>query len=95
LRRIERDQPLRQRALSASEVSAGDAEGLPVHAKLALDEPELLVRCLVGAVGPLRGGVELLELPEHGLSLRALRTDAVGARSGCGRAKEACRKQPD
>jgi hypothetical protein len=81
--------------LSVREVSAGDAEGLPVDTKLALDEPQLLVRRLVGAVGPLRGGVELLELSEHGLSLRALRTDAVGARSGCGGPKEACHKQAD
>jgi hypothetical protein len=81
--------------LSVREVSAGNAEGLRVHAKLTLDEPQLLGRRLVAAIGPLGGGVELLKLPEHGLSLRALRTDAVGARSGCGGAKETCRKQAD
>ena len=54
-----------------------------VDPKLALDPLERLARRLVAAVRQLRFGIELLQLREDALRLRALRADPVGMSAWC------------
>jgi len=66
-----------------------------VDPKALLDEPELLARCVVGAVRALRLRIEVLELRENALSLRALRADLVRVGTRCRGPEKACNKQAD
>ena len=95
LRRVDRDEPLRERSLPPAEIAAGHAERLMVDPKLPLELPQLLARRLVAAVRPLRGGVELLQLREHALRLRPLRADRVGVRARDRGPEDARKKQAD
>ena len=95
LGRVDRDEPLRKRALRACEVPASDAQCLPVDPELVLDVLQCPARRLIPAVRPLRRRIEPLQLHEHGLRLGALGADLVRVRSRCGRTDEAGCEQPD
>ena len=77
IRRVDRDEPPLEHNLRLGEISAGDAQRLPVDVELALDGLQSLARRLVAAVRQLSGCIELLQPLEHGLSLRPFGGDLV------------------
>jgi hypothetical protein len=81
IRRIDRDEPLREYPLPLMEVSASYDERLAVDVEPALDALQSLIRLLVPAVRQLGRRVELLELVEHGLGLSTLGGDLVRVRT--------------
>ena len=80
LRRVDRDEPLRERLLRGGEVAARDAERLSCSARaVCWTSCELRGRALVAAVRDLRARVELLELRGDALCL-GLRAGNRGCR---------------
>ena len=95
LRRVDRDDPLRERKLRLREIAARYAECLAVDVELVLDAPQLLGRRLVTAVRPLRRRVELLELHEDGARLGPFRADPIRVCSRRRRPDKAHQEQPE
>ena len=75
IRRVERDQPLRDRFLALAEVVLRDVQFVTVLTQIALDPCELCVCGVVLRTRPLERVGQLLQLPHDLLRLCSLRRD--------------------